>query len=96
MLKQYTNEERRQREKKMAGIWTAILRLICSSISILIVVGLFYFFSEGGGEELKSNEDFRRHSVKLALLILTIFTMTTLYAIKGEKSVRNIHRMFKQ
>lgn len=96
MLKQYTREELLAREKKRERVFTVILRLSCCVISMVILAGCFYFFTVGGMDEWRDNQDLREFGPKLALAIMGLFTLTTTYAIRGDKSVGSIRRMFSE
>ncbi len=95
MFKQYTTAERRIREKQREERFTVVLRISCGLISLLIIAGFIYFFTNGGLEELKINQDLRKHAPKLALAILGILTMTGVYAVRGDKSIESIRSMFR-
>lgn len=71
------------------------LRVLCAAISISVMVGVTYFFLNDGIELWKENEDFRFHTLSIISVVLGLFTMTTVFAVRGDKATHYIQNLFK-
>ena len=81
------------RQKLYGKVQEFILRAVCVLISTAIIVGVAYFFLHGGVEALKKNEDLRFHAPMIVLAVLSLLTLTTVYAVRGDRAITFIQKL---
>ena len=81
---------------KRDKIQEIILRVICLLISISIIIGSIYFILNGGIEKWEKREDLRPMISLTFLVLYSFLSLTTIFAIYGDKASNYIQKRLKK